>query len=59
MLILVPDHLKTKKKCKHSTWKFVPDWLTASKMLEKFQDALHANDDVLFLMKIFVKSFFC
>ena len=28
--------------------KFIPDWFVASKMLEKFHDSLHANDNVLF-----------
>ena len=27
--------------------KFIPDWLVTSKMLEKFDNALHANDDIL------------
>ena len=36
---------------------FIPDWFVTSKILEKFHNAflLH-NDDILFLMKILIKS---
>ena len=30
------------------TFKFIPDWLITSKMLEKFDNALHTNDDILY-----------
>ena len=36
--------------------KFIPNWFVKNKMLEKFYIALLANDDILFLMKILIKS---
>ena len=36
--------------------KFIPDWVVTNIILEKFDDALSANDDTLFLIKILVKS---
>ena len=35
--------------------KFIPGWFVRSKMLEKFHDALLANDDVLFFNEDFCK----
>ena len=35
--------------------KFIPDWFVPSKMLEKFHDALPANDDILFFNEDFNK----
>ena len=29
--------------------KFIPDWLVTHNMLENFDNALHANDDILLL----------
>ena len=37
--------------------KFIPDWFVASKMLEKLDNALHANDDILLHNKILIKSY--
>ena len=31
--------------------KFIPDWFATSKMLGKLDNALHANDDILFYNK--------
>ena len=38
--------------------KFVPDWFVTSKMLEKLDNALHANDDILFYNEDFNKMRF-
>ena len=38
--------------------KFIPDGFVTSKMLEKFYNALHANDDILFYNKDFDKVTF-
>ena len=38
--------------------KFIPDWFVTSKMLEKFDNALHANDDILSYNKNFDKVTF-
>ena len=35
--------------------KFIPDWFITSKMIEKFYDALLADDDTLFLDEDFSK----
>ena len=35
--------------------KIIPDWFVPSKMLEKFHDALPANDDILFFNEDFNK----
>ena len=32
--------------------KFIPDWFVTSKMLEMFNNALLANDDILFFNKV-------
>ena len=37
---------------------FFPDWFVTSKMLEKFNNALHANDDVFFFNEDFDKVTF-
>ena len=36
--------------------KFVPDWFVTSKMLEKFHNVLHNNDDILFYNEDLIKS---
>ena len=41
-----------------ATLKFIPDWFVTSKMLETFHNALLANEEMLFLMKILIKSHF-
>ena len=38
--------------------KFIPDWFVTSKMLEKFHNVLLDNEEMLFLMKILIKSHF-
>ena len=38
--------------------KHIPEWLVASKMLEKFHDALLNNDDILFYNEDFHKVIF-
>ena len=38
--------------------KLIPDWLVTSKMLEKLDNALHANDDMLFYNEDFDKVTF-
>ena len=38
--------------------KFSPDWYVASKMFEKFHDALLVNDDILFFHEDFSKATF-
>ena len=35
--------------------KFIPDWFLTSEMLEKLDNALHANDDILFYNEDFDK----
>ena len=35
--------------------KFIPDWFFTSKMLEKFDNGLHANDVMLFFNEDFKK----
>ena len=58
MLIYCPNRCKTQKKKKKKSdeavndclvaLKFIPDWIVTSKTLEKFHDALLANDDYSF-----------
>ena len=61
MLIYCPDSYKTQEMCDEAKddclapLKFIPVWFVTSKMLEKFHDALNANDDTLF----FDFTFFC
>ena len=38
--------------------KFIPDWFVTSKMLEKFDNTLHSNDDILFYNEDFDKVTF-
>ena len=38
--------------------KFIPDWSVTCKMLEKLDDALHANNDILFCNEDFYKVTF-
>ena len=50
----VPDQYNTQKMCDKAAddylaaLKFVTDWFVTSKMLQKRNNALHANDDLLF-----------
>ena len=41
-----------------AAFKFVPDWFGTTKMLEKLDNALHANDDLLFYNEYFDKVTF-
>ena len=36
--------------------KFISDWFVTSKMPEKFDNALHANDDIVFCNEVLIKS---
>ena len=53
MLVYCPDRCKTQRMCDEAAddclaaLKFLPDCFVKSKMLEKFDNALHANDDIL------------
>ena len=38
--------------------KFIHDWFVTSEMLEKLDNALHANDEILFYSEYFVKVTF-
>ena len=38
--------------------KFIPDWFVTNKILEKLDNSLHANDDILLFNKDFDKVFF-
>ena len=38
--------------------KFIPGWFVTSKMLQKLDNALHANDDILFYNEDLVKVTF-
>ena len=38
--------------------KFVTNWFVKSKMIKKLHNASFADDDILFLIKILVKSHF-
>ena len=63
-LAYCPDKYKTQKMCDETVddclaaLKFIPDWFVTSKMLEKFDNALHANDDILFYNEDFDKVTF-
>ena len=56
-----PDEYKTQRMCDEAVddclvaLKFIPDWFVTSKMLEKFDNTLHADYDILFIMKISIK----
>ena len=62
MIVYCPDRYKAQRMCDKAVddclapLKFIPYWFVTSKMLENFDNALHANDDILFLMKILIKS---
>ena len=54
MLIYCPNRYKNQKMCNEgvddclTALKFIPNWFVTSKMLDKFHNALLANDDILF-----------
>ena len=64
MLIYCPDRYKTQKMCKEAVddclgaLKFISNWFIINKMIERFHDALRANDDILFFNKDFHKVTF-
>ena len=61
MLPYCLDKYKTQKMCDEAVkdcltaFTFVPDWCFTSKMLEKLDNALRANDDILFYDEDFEK----
>ena len=64
MLVHCPDKYKPQKMCDEAVdnclvaLKFIPDWFVRSKMLEKLDNLLHANDDVLFYNEDFDEVLF-
>ena len=60
----VPDQYKTQQMYDEAVdaclavLKSVPDWFVASKMLEKLDNVLHANDNILFYNEDFNKVTF-
>ena len=52
-----PDKYKTQEICDKAinafllALKFVPDWFLTSKMIKRLNDALFANDDIIFINK--------
>ena len=54
MLVYCPVKYKSQRMCGKAVddclaaLKFFPNWLIVSKMLEKSDNAVHANDDILF-----------
>ena len=64
MLINCPNTYKTRNMCNEAVddcleaLKCIPEWFVTSQTLGNFHDALLANDDILFLMKILIRSQF-
>ena len=64
MLVHWPDKYKPQKMCDEAVdnclvaLKFIPDWFVWSKMLEKLDNLLHANDDELFYNEDFDEVLF-
>ena len=64
MLLYCPNRYKTQKMCDEDfddylvVLKFISDWFVTSKMLEKFHDALLANDYIPFFKEDFSKVTF-
>ena len=64
MLIYCHNRYKTQTMCDEAVddclapLKLIPDWFVTSKTLEKFHDALLANDDILFFDSDFSKVTF-
>ena len=58
------DKYETQKKCDEAAddclaaLKFLPEWFATSKMVEKFDNASRANDDILFYNEDFDKVTF-
>ena len=60
MIIYYPDRYKTQKNDEAvddclTALKHIPDWFVTSIILEKFHDALLANDDILLFDEDFSK----
>ena len=53
MIVYIPDRYKTQRMCEKvvdncvTALKLISDWFITIKMLEKFYNAWHANDDEL------------
>ena len=64
LIVYCPDKYKTQRMCDESVdyslaaSKFIPDWFVIGKMFEKSDNALHANDDILFCKEDFNKVTF-
>ena len=64
MLVYYPDKYKTQRMCDEAAddclaaLKFIRDWFVSRKMLKKFDNALHSNDDILFFNEDFDKVTF-
>ena len=63
LIVYCCDKYKTQEMCDEAVddclaaLKFIPDWFGTSKVLEKFHNTFLVNDDILFLMKILIKSY--
>ena len=64
MLVYCPDEHKTQKTSDGAVdvclvvLKLIPDWFFTSKMLEKLDNALHTDDNILFYNEVFDKVTF-
>ena len=62
MVVYCPDKYKTQRMCDEAVddclaaLEYIPNCSVISKILENFYNAFHDNDDILFLMKILIKS---
>ena len=63
-IVYIPNRYKTQRMCEKvvddcaAALKLIPDWFITIKMLEKFYNASHANDDTLFCNEDFDKVTF-
>ena len=61
LIFYCPDKYKTQRMCDEAvdyclaSSNFIPDWFVKSEMLEKSDNALRANDDILFCKEDFNK----
>ena len=64
MVVYCSDRYETQRICDEAVddspaaLKFIPDWFVTSKMLEKLDNVLQANDDILFYNEDFDKVTF-
>ena len=64
MLINCPNTYKTQNMYNEAVddcleaLNFIPEWFVTSQTLENFHDVLLADDDIIFLMKILIRSHF-